>query len=151
MAVIDFFDRGWRLNPNAIAFIQDEQSFTYREVGGLSCSIANKLLSLGLPKETKGAVWASNDVTAWTCTLGLWRANMTWIPVNARNSAAENEQMLNSFDCEVMFFSNSLPRCWPTCSLVCRVSAIGSALTRTCRKPRRWPTGAAVNRTRRLM
>lgn len=104
MAVIDFFDRGWRLNSDAIAFIQDEQPFTYREVGGLSCSIANKLFSLGLPKETKGAVWATNDVTAWTCTLGLWRANMTWIPVNARTSAAENEQMLNSFDCEVMFF-----------------------------------------------
>ncbi|MEY2684238.1 MAG: hypothetical protein RJA09_1382, partial [Pseudomonadota bacterium] len=70
----------------------------------LSCRIANQMLALGLPKETKGAVWAGNDVTAWACTLGLWRANMTWIPVNARNSPSENQHTLASFDCEVLFY-----------------------------------------------
>jgi acyl-CoA synthetase (AMP-forming)/AMP-acid ligase II len=41
---------------------------------------------------------------AWTCTLGLWRANMCWIPVGARNPAAENQFVLDAFDCEVLFF-----------------------------------------------
>ena len=104
MAIIDFFDRGWRINPQGAAYIQDDRRYTFDEVGVLSCRIANGLLALGLRKETKGAVWAANDVVAWTCTLGLWRANMCWIPVGARNSAEENQYVLEAFDCEVLFF-----------------------------------------------
>src|SRR5512137_346805 len=104
MAIIDFFDRGWRINPKGAAYIQDDRHHSFDEVGELSCRIANGLLSLGLPKETKGAVWATNDVMAWTCTLGLWRANMCWIPVGARNPADENHYVLDAFDCEVLFF-----------------------------------------------
>ncbi len=104
MAIIDFFDRGWRINPAGAAYIQDDRRYSFDEIGGLSCRIANGLLALGLPKETKGAVWALNDVTAWACTLGLWRANMCWIPVGARNSGDENHYVLDAFDCEVLFF-----------------------------------------------
>ena len=104
MAIIDFFDRGWRINPNAAAYIQDERTYTFNEVGERSCRIANALLSAGFAKETKGAVWANNDVDAWTCTLGLWRANMCWLPVGARNPAEENRYILDAFDCEVLFF-----------------------------------------------
>jgi acyl-CoA synthetase (AMP-forming)/AMP-acid ligase II len=104
MAIIDFFDRGWRINPKGAAYIQDDRRYSFDEVGELSCRIANGLLALGLPSETKGAVWAVNDVTAWTCTLGLWRANMCWIPVGARNSGEENHYVLDAFDCEVLFF-----------------------------------------------
>jgi acyl-CoA synthetase (AMP-forming)/AMP-acid ligase II len=106
VAIIDAYDRGWGINPTGIAYIQDDRSYTFDEVGELSCRIANSLLALGLPKETKGAIWAGNDVTAWACTLGLWRANMTWIPVNARNSVADNHYILEAFDCEVMFFQS---------------------------------------------
>jgi acyl-CoA synthetase (AMP-forming)/AMP-acid ligase II len=104
MAIIDFFDRGWRINPKGAAYIQDDRRYSFDEVGELSCRIANGLLALGLPRETKGAVWAVNDVTAWACTLGLWRANMCWIPVGARNSGEENHYVLDAFDCEVLFF-----------------------------------------------
>jgi len=104
MAIIDFFDRGWRINPQGAAYIQDDRSYSFDEVGELSCRIANGLLAEGFPKETKGAVWAGNDVMAWTCTLGLWRANMCWIPVGARNPAEENHYVLDAFDCEVLFF-----------------------------------------------
>ena len=104
MAIVDFFDRGWRIKPRGAAFIQDDRQFTFDEVGELSCRIANGLLALGLPRETKGAVWAANDVVAWTCTLGLWRANMCWIPVGARSPVDENLYVLDAFDCEVLFF-----------------------------------------------
>ncbi len=104
MAIIDFFDRGWRINPKGTAYLQDDRRYSFDEIGELSCRIANGLLAAGLPKETKGAVWAVNDVTAWACTLGLWRANMCWIPVGARNSADENHYVLDAFDCEVLFF-----------------------------------------------
>jgi len=104
MAIIDFFDRGWRINAKGSAYIQDDRHYSFNEVGELSCRIANALLGAGFAKETKGAVWASNDVTAWTCTLGLWRANLCWLPVGARNSAEDNHYVLDAFDCEVLFF-----------------------------------------------
>ncbi|MDE2074843.1 MAG: AMP-binding protein, partial [Alphaproteobacteria bacterium] len=104
MAIIDFFDRGWRLNPDGTAYIQDERRYSFREVGELSCRIANALLAAGFGREAKGAVWAGNDVTAWACTLGLWRANMCWIPVGARNAPKENCDVLDAFDCEILFF-----------------------------------------------
>ena len=104
MATIEFFDRGWRIAPRGVAYIQDDCSYTFDEVGELSCRIANGLLAQGYGCGSKGAVWAGNDVDAWTCALGLWRANMTWIPVGARNSAEENQFVLDTFDCEVLFF-----------------------------------------------
>ncbi|MEH0166801.1 AMP-binding protein [Paucibacter sp. JuS9] len=106
MAIIDFFDRGWRINPQGAAYIQDDRVYSFDEVGTLSCRIAHALLAAGLKKETKGAVWALNDTTAWACALGLWRANLCWLPVGARNSAEENQYVLDRFDCEVLFFQH---------------------------------------------
>jgi len=106
VAIIDFFDRGWRINRQAIAYIQDDRYYSFDEVGESSCRIANALLAEGFGREAKGAVWAGNDVTAWSCTLGLWRAGMCWIPVGARNPAAENHFVLDAFDCEVLFFQH---------------------------------------------
>ena len=107
MAIIDFFDRGWRSNPAGAAYIQDDRRYSFDEVGELSCRIANGLLAAGLPKGSRGAVWAANDVMAWTCTLGLWRANMCWIPVGARNPVEENHFVLDTFDCDVLFFQKA--------------------------------------------
>ncbi|BAL24244.1 long-chain fatty acid--CoA ligase [Azoarcus sp. KH32C] len=104
MAIIDFLDRGWRVNPNGAAYIMGERSYSFSEVRDLSCRIANGLIAAGLQKESKGAVWALNDPVAWTCTLGLWRAGLAWIPVNPRSSVDDNRFVLDSFDCEVVFF-----------------------------------------------
>ncbi|AFQ51842.1 AMP-binding protein [Burkholderia cepacia] len=104
MAIIDFYDRGWRINPAGIAYIQDERSYTFQEIGELSCRIANGLLAAGFAKEAKAAVWADNDVTGWSCALGMWRAGLAYIPVNGRNAPAENQYVLDAFDCEVLFF-----------------------------------------------
>lgn len=104
MAIIDFFDRGWRSNPHGAAYIQDGEVTTFTDAGEMSCRIANALLARGFKSATKGAVWAVNDVTAWLCALGLWRANQCWIPVGARNAPEENRYVLDTFDCEILFF-----------------------------------------------
>ena len=110
MAIIDFFDRGWRGNPRGVAYIQDHCEHSFSEVGDLSCRIANGLLAGGFGRGAKGAVWADNDVAAWACTLGLWRANMCWIPVGARNPAAENRLLLDAFDCEILIVAELSPQ-----------------------------------------
>lgn len=103
MAITDFFDRGWRAAPDRAAFITEERTFTYKEIGELSCRVGNALLKQGIDQEAKGAVLASNDPTAWACVLGLWRAGLAWVPVNPVNPPEEIQRMLDGFDCEVLF------------------------------------------------
>jgi acyl-CoA synthetase (AMP-forming)/AMP-acid ligase II len=103
MAVTDFFDRGWRANPDGVAFIAGERTFTYNEIGELSCRVGNALLARGVEREAKGAVLAGNDPTAWACVLGMWRAGMAWVPVNPAYSPEEIQRLLGGFDCEVLF------------------------------------------------
>ncbi|MEM5432800.1 AMP-binding protein [Cupriavidus oxalaticus] len=107
MAIIDFYDRGWRINPDGVAYIQGERSFSFQEIGELSCRIANGLLAAGFEKEAKAAVWSDNDVIGWGCVLGMWRAGMAYIPVNGRNAPTENRYVLDAFDCEALFFSQA--------------------------------------------
>ncbi len=108
MAIIDFFDQGWRSNRHGTAYVVNERSYSFAEIGELSCRIANGLQAAGFGRGARGAVWAANDPIAWTCTLGLWRAGMAWIPVNPRASTEENFYVLDAFDCDVVFFQKML-------------------------------------------
>ena len=56
MAVIDFFDRGWRIRPLSIAYVKGDQALTYAEAGELSCEVANTLVATGLNLPAKAAV-----------------------------------------------------------------------------------------------
>lgn len=107
MAIIDFFDRGWQMSPAAPAYVMDEQVFSFQDIGALTCRIANSLLATGFGRERIGAVWGANHPVAWACTLGLWRAGMAWMPVNPRSPLEETRQLLDGFDCEVLFFQKA--------------------------------------------
>ncbi len=106
MAITDFFDRGVLLNRDGCAFVKDEQRWTFGEASDITCQVAHALLGLGLPKETKAAVLSANHPLSWMCVLGLWRAGCTWVPVNPRSSFDEQEQLLDGFDVEVLFFQH---------------------------------------------
>ena len=78
--------------------MQDDVETTFQEAGELSCRVANALLADGFQSGTNGAIWAGNDVTAWICALGLWRANVAWIPVDAHKTPEGNRDILDDFD-----------------------------------------------------
>ena len=104
-AVIDFFDRGWTINANGVAYYMDGKEFTYNEIGELTCRLANALLAAGFKKETKGAIWSDNHPVSWTCTLSLWRAGLAWVPMHPRGKLEENFWILDNFDAEIIFFT----------------------------------------------
>jgi acyl-CoA synthetase (AMP-forming)/AMP-acid ligase II len=104
MSVVDFFDRGWRSNPTGIAYVQNDRRYSYQEAGELTCRIANGLIAAGCSRGNRAAVWAANDALAWICGLGLFRAGVCYIPVNPRSTPAENQSILDMFDCEALFF-----------------------------------------------
>jgi len=104
MTTIHLFDHGAKINPNADYLIFGEQHISYQQAQQFTYQVANGLRSLGYQKNDRGAVWAANDPFAWLATLSLWRASMTWVPVNPRNTAEENGDLLDAFDCDVLFF-----------------------------------------------
>jgi len=108
VAVIDFFDRGWRQNRDGPAYIMGERTWTYDEAGRMSCRIAHALLRSGHQRETTAAVLAPNDPLAWIAVLGIWRAGLAWVPLNPARPVDDTYRLIDAFDCEVLFFHESL-------------------------------------------
>jgi acyl-CoA synthetase (AMP-forming)/AMP-acid ligase II len=107
MAIIDFFDRGCSIRPDGDYLVFGDKRTSYRDAQRFTCRVANGLLALGCRREAKAAVWSANDPVGWLCTLSIWRAGMAWIPINPRNGAEENRYILDTFDCEVLFFQSA--------------------------------------------
>lgn len=107
MVAIDFFDRGWRQRPSHPAYIQADRRWTYQEAGELSCQIAHALLGDGYGRETKAAVLSPNDAEAWISVLAVWRAGLTWVPLNPAGTPSAIQAMIDGFDCEVLFFHST--------------------------------------------
>jgi acyl-CoA synthetase (AMP-forming)/AMP-acid ligase II len=119
MAIIDYFDRGRLLNPAGTAFVMDEQRWTFDQAYAITCQVAQGLHSVGVAQQAKAAVLAYNHPLAWMCVLGLWRAGLTWVPMNPRSTPDESQQTLDAFDVEVLFFqvafADSALKCKATC------------------------------------
>ena len=107
MAITDFFDRGRTINAQGTAFVMEGQRWTFDEAYGVTCQVSHALAALGLPKGTKGAVLSGNHPLSWMCVLGLWRAGLAWVPLNPRGSVSEQQQLLQGFDVEVLFFQQA--------------------------------------------
>ena len=107
MAVIDFFDRGWRINRDGTAYVAGDERWTYDQAHRVSCRIANALLRDGFGTGHQVAVLAANDPLAWVCVLGIWRANAAFVPVNPRSAAGETGSILAEFDCEALLYQKA--------------------------------------------
>ncbi|APE33655.1 AMP-dependent acyl-CoA synthetase [Nocardia mangyaensis] len=107
MRLVDYLDKGASLDPGAPCLVCDGQTATYAEVQELSGRIAAGLAAHGVAPGDKIAVLSANDPTAFTCVFGISRAGAVWCPVNPRNAAAENRELLDLFECSVLFFQAS--------------------------------------------
>lgn len=86
VAVYEFFDRGWRIDPNATAYVKGDERYSFQEARDLTCQVANALLSGGFEPGTKAAILSPNDIRSWLCVIGLWRAGGIWVPLNLAHS-----------------------------------------------------------------
>ncbi len=91
----------------------------------------------GVAPGDKVAILSANDPVAFTCVFGISRAGAVWCPVNPRNEAAENRELLDLFDCSVLIFQaqfaplvekirHELPK---LTTLVCLDGEVDGALT----------------------
>jgi len=115
MNSIDYFDRGWRQNPMAPCMVEGEtgKAHSYDEIRQATLKIADTLRQRGYDIGSKAAVLGYNTVQTFTVVLSILRAGVTWLPINPRNGLVDNVQILNRFDCEILFylssFANDIP------------------------------------------
>jgi len=102
--LVDWLDKGASLEPSAACLTTDGASSSYAEVRALAARIAAGLAARGVRPGAKVAVLSANDPVAFTCVFGISLAGAVWCPVNPRNEAAENRELLELFECEVLVY-----------------------------------------------
>jgi fatty-acyl-CoA synthase len=104
MRLADYLDKGASLGPDAPCLTTDGQTRSYAEVRELSFRVSAALAARGLRPGDPVAVLSANDPTAFTCVFGISRAGGVWCPINPRNEAAENRELLALFGCTTLIF-----------------------------------------------
>lgn len=104
MRLVDYLDKGVSLGPDAPCLTTDGTSVSYGEVRDLSFRVAAALAARGIRPGDKVAIISANDPVAFSCVFGISRAGAVWVPVNPRNEAAENRELLDLFDVALVVF-----------------------------------------------
>jgi acyl-CoA synthetase (AMP-forming)/AMP-acid ligase II len=107
MRLSDYLDKGASLDPDAPCLTTDQRTSTYAEVRDLSFRISAALAARGVRSGDTVAILSANDPVAFTCVFGISRAGAVWCPINPRNEAAENRELLDLFGCRALVFQAS--------------------------------------------
>lgn len=107
MHLIEFFDRGVRINPDGVAFVRPDGSgaVTYAEAEALTHRVAAALHRTGLPAGAPVAVASPNSPTVFPCVLGVLRAGCTWVTVNARSTPEEIATLLRTVEARALLYA----------------------------------------------
>ncbi|WP_116040819.1 acyl-CoA synthetase [Amycolatopsis palatopharyngis] len=107
MRLTDYLDKGASLGADAPCLTTEGHSLSYGEVQELSWKVARALERSGVRQGDKVAILSGNDPTAFSCVFGIARAGAVWCPVNPRNEAVENRDLLDLFDCTCLIFQGT--------------------------------------------
>ena len=104
MSLFFYLEKGASLDPGAPCLTLDGVSRSYGEVVELADAVARALRRSGVAPGDKVGILSANDPTAFTCVFGISRAGAVWCPINPRNAAGENAELLDLFDCTTLIF-----------------------------------------------
>src|ERR1700739_1782779 len=110
MRLSDYLDKGASVHPSGAPCLTTAGPGrgtvkSYAEVQRLSWSVGRALARSGIMSGDKVAILSGNDPVAFSCLLGISRAGAVWCPVNPRNEAAENRELLAQFECRCLIFA----------------------------------------------
>jgi fatty-acyl-CoA synthase len=103
----DYLDKGASLGAGSPCLTTGGGTLSYGEVQELSWKVARALHRSGVRPGDKVAILSANDPIAFSCVFGIARAGAVWCPVNPRNEAAENRDLLDLFDCTCLLFQGA--------------------------------------------
>jgi acyl-CoA synthetase (AMP-forming)/AMP-acid ligase II len=83
-----------------------DHTLSYGDVVRLSHQVARALVRSGVRPGDKVAILSANDPVAFACVFGISRAGAVWCPINPRNEATENRELLDLFDCVALIFQS---------------------------------------------
>ena len=137
MRLSDYLDKGASLGPDAPCLTTDGETRSYAEVQELSRRVAAALVGQGIGPGDTVAILSSNDPVAFTTVFGISRVGAVWCPINPRNEAAENRELLDLFGCRALVFQSSFaglveqirPGLPGLTTLVCLDAEVEGALT----------------------
>lgn len=104
MRLVDYLDKGASLGPHRPCLTTDGASLSYADVQTISYDVASALAAHGIEPGMSVAIVSGNDPIAFSCLFGISRAGAVWCPINPRNEAAENQELLALFDCAFVLF-----------------------------------------------
>ncbi|HEY0616661.1 MAG TPA: long-chain fatty acid--CoA ligase [Kribbella sp.] len=107
MRLYDYLDKGASLGPESPCLTMNGTSLSYAEVQELSFQVARALGQSGISPGSKVAILSANNPISFACVFGIARAGAIWCPVNPRNEAAENRELLDAFDCSCLIFQRA--------------------------------------------
>ena len=107
MRLVDYLDKGASLDPDAPCLRAGERVLSYLDVQVTSDAVARALAGSGIGAGDKVAILSANDPTAFSCVFGISRAGSVWCPINPRNEARENRQLLELFECRALIFQRA--------------------------------------------
>lgn len=107
MRLADYLDKGADLGPDRSALRCGDDVYTYRQTQDRSDAVARALAGAGVGPGDKVSILSANDPIAFTCVFGISRAGAIWCPINPRNEAAENRQLLDLNDTTVLIFQRA--------------------------------------------
>jgi acyl-CoA synthetase (AMP-forming)/AMP-acid ligase II len=123
MSLTFYLDKGASLDPEAPCLTLDGKSLSYAEVVDLSHAVARALRRSGVRPGDKVGILSANDPTAFSCVFGIARSGAVWCPINPRNAAAENVELLDLFHCTTLLYQPAFD------DLVAAIAPILPALT----------------------
>ncbi len=107
MRLVDHLDKGASLDPDAPCLTMDGRSLSYADVQAISHRAGRALAAHGIDPGDKVAVLSANDARAFSLVFAISRAGAVWCPVNPRNEAEENAQLLALFGVDLLLFHSS--------------------------------------------
>jgi len=103
----EYLDKGASLGAAEPCLTMDGRSLSYADVQLASWQVGRALARSGVRPGDKVAILSANDPISFSCVFGIARAGAVWCPVNPRNEAAENRDLLDLFDCACLLFQAS--------------------------------------------
>jgi acyl-CoA synthetase (AMP-forming)/AMP-acid ligase II len=107
MRLCDYLDKGASLGPSAPCLTMGERTLSYADVQHLARQVGDALHRSGVSAGSKVAILSANDPIAFTCVFGIALAGAVWCPINPRNEAAENRDLLDAFDCSCLIYQQA--------------------------------------------
>ncbi len=107
MRLIDYLDKGASLGTESPYLTMGGRTLNYRDVQEVSWRVATALHRSGVRSGEKVAILSANDPIAFACVFGISRAGAVWCPINPRNEAAENRELLDLMDCTCLIFQQA--------------------------------------------